>query len=1191
MRYQLLGPVQVIGVDGQVLALSGERERTLLATLALAAGQPVSVSRLIDALWGDHPPATAVNTLQVHVSNLRKKLAGAGGADNLPSVPEGYALRVGPDEIDAAVFARLVDGTTGEPAELASRLADALSLWRGPALADVRSDLLQGEKTRLDELRLFAVERRIDAELQLGHHHEVVGELEAFVHDHPLREEIRRQLMVALYRSGRQADALAVYRAGRVVLAEELGIDPSPELQALEVAILRQDPELTGPVNGVAIAESTTLGSTSVVVVPLPSRLGIKPLAGLIGRDSEKDALSDAWKRVSAGHGREVVLVSGEPGIGKSALAAELAQAAFEQGGCVLLGRCDEDVGAPYRPFQEALSHLVSHADEELVRAHVANHGGELGRMVPALGRRLGQLPPPQTSDPDTERYLLCSAAVGLLEEASRQNPVVLVLDDLHWADKPSLQLLRHIVANTSSVRLLILGTFRDAELSASHPLNETLAGLHREPAGVSTIGLTGLDDSGVITFMESAAGQELDSAGVGLAHQLYRETDGNPFFVAEILRNLSESGDIFVDPTTGRWTAKDAEEPLALPHSVRTVIGTRVARLGEEAIDVLSTASVMGRDFDLDVLAETTKVGEDAIIDLLEDAQRAAVVNELTDSPGRYTFSHALVQHTLYEDLGATRRTRIHQAVGEAIERLYGENNDGRIGELARHFILATRPIDTTKAIAYAQRAGDAALEALAPDEAVHYFSQALELVGTGTHVDQAERIDLLLGLGSAQRQSGIPSFRATLLEAARRARELSDTNRLVAAALANHRGWFSSLGQVDGERVDVIEAALDALPVADSPERARLLATLCAELTYHSPLERRLALAEQAKAMARRLGDRSTFLDVACGCSGAIWVPSTLATELPDLAEALAVARDLDDPVGLFRAAILGYALATRAGRFTLAEERLAIARTTAKQLGQLTLLWIATYGDASYALLRGDTEEAEQLATAAFEMGTASGQPDAFALYGVQIMRTRGEQGRFGELLSLVAAAVDENPSIPTYKAGLAVALLESGDGHGARELVERAAAESFSLPEDSAWLEGIIGYATVVIELHLPAEALQLLQLLAPFRNQVPHTALIPHLPVAMFLGGLAGVLGRFDEGEAYFEEAAELSRRGHMKFAEAHTNMLWGRMLRARNELGDAVRARIVLEHARDSAATNGYALVERRAAAELSALP
>jgi tetratricopeptide (TPR) repeat protein len=237
-----------------------------------------------------------------------------------------------------------------------------------------------------------------------------------------------------------------------------------------------------------------------------------------------------------------------------------------------------------------------------------------------------------------------------------------------------------------------------------------------------------------------------------------------------------------------------------------------------------------------------------------------------------------------------------------------------------------------------------------------------------------------------------------------------------------------------------------------------------------------------------------------------------------------------------------------------------------------------------------LHGNTEEAEQLATAAFELGAASGEPDAFAFYGAQIMRVRVQQGRIGELVSLIADATKQNPSIPSYRSGLAVALLESGDENGARQLVERAEAESFSLPEDIAWLEGILGYATVVNRLYLHAAAAQLFELLAPFRDQIPHSTLTPNSPVATFLGGLAHVLGRFDESEAYFEEAAELSRRGQMQFAKAHTNAAWGRMLRSRNEPGDAHRARRLLEQARDTATTRGYATIERHATAELSTL-
>jgi hypothetical protein len=244
-----------------------------------------------------------------------------------------------------------------------------------------------------------------------------------------------------------------------------------------------------------------------------------------------------------------------------------------------------------------------------------------------------------------------------------------------------------------------------------------------------------------------------------------------------------------------------------------------------------------------------------------------------------------------------------------------------------------------------------------------------------------------------------------------------------------------------------------------------------------------------------------------------------------------------------------------------------------------------------DASHALLRGDTEKAEQLATAAFELGAASGQPDAAGYHNAQIARTRLQQGRTGELGERFLLALEKViPSMPSYRAGLAVTLLESGDENRARQLVDQAAAESFSLPEDFAWLDGMVGYATVVIELHLPAAAEQLSELLAPYRDQVPENQGHPQPPVAMFLGGLASVLQRFNEADAYFQEAAELNRRGQMKFAQAHTNMLWGRMLRTRDEPCDADRARSLLEHARDIAATHGYATIERQARAELSTL-
>ena len=252
------------------------------------------------------------------------------------------------------------------------------------------------------------------------------------------------------------------------------------------------------------------------------------------------------------------------PASARPHLVAEAARNAASAGACVLLGRCQEDLSASYAPFAEALHHYVTNASEEVLRAHVAAHGGELARMVPALRQRLGELPEPTSTDPDTERYLLYGAVVGLLTQASQAQPVVLVLEDLHWSDKPSLQLLRHVVANVESARVLVLGTFRDSELSASHPLTEVLGALRRE-AGVHRIELQGFDDTGVLAFMEALAGHQLGDEVIDLVHAVYRETDGNPFFVGEVLRNLAETGAIAQDDT-GRWSATQDLSEMALP-------------------------------------------------------------------------------------------------------------------------------------------------------------------------------------------------------------------------------------------------------------------------------------------------------------------------------------------------------------------------------------------------------------------------------------------------------------------------------------------------------------------------------------------------------------------------------------------------------------------------------------------------
>ena len=919
--------------------------------------------------------------------------------------------------------------------------------------------------------------------------------------------------------------------------------------------------------------------------VPLPGRLAVRPAVGVVGREAEMAAMSDAFKRVAAGEGREVFLISGEAGLGKTTLVAETSRIAFDAGACVLFGHCEEDLATPYQLFAEALGHYVTHAPEDQLVAHVDGHGSELARLVPALASRLPGVGPSKATDADTERYQLFAAVVGLLVQVSQYQPVVVVLDDLQWADTASLQLLRHVIAADQPMRLLVLGTYRDSELSRSHPLLETLAALHRHH-GVARIELTGLDDTGVVSLMEAAAGYTLDDGAVGLAHAVYRETDGNPFFVTEVLRHLAETGAISQD-ATGRWVAQDTEH-MALPDSVRVVVGARVGRLGHDAERVLALAAVIGRDFDLDVLARAAKTAEDELLDILDAATVAALVRELADTPGHYSFAHALIQHTLYEDLGLTRQARAHRQVAEAYEDLYGDRPGSRVGELARHWFNATQPIDLAKALDYSRQAADAALGALAPGDALRYYAQALDLYAQSENSDPILGIDLAVGLGTAQRQTGDSAFRETLLDAARRAADLGDTERLVAAALANNRGIFSNLITTDAERVEILELTLERLPT-DAPIRALVLATLCTELANASSIERRQALADEALALAEASGDDATIAWVLNHVSWPLDVPPLLEQLLAWSADALRRAEQIGDPLLLFWAAWARHGTALRAGDVDEMDRYLGIVGTLAEQLDQPMLHWQHTYARAHRAQIAGDNDQAETWAVEALQIGTDSGQPDAALYFGLQLGAVNGQRGNQGDPVPLIEQFAATLPEMD-LRGVLAAAHAGMGRLDEARRLLEELAAADFDSPMDQQWLTRMCDYANAAIDCRDPKYAAPLLDILAPWAGQVDMGYVSSGGLVSHIVGGLATALGRYEEADGYYAQAAAFNDRANAKFLGARTNLAWGRMHAERNAPGDAEKARDLLTKAHTAAAAHGYADVEQQAAEALDLL-
>ncbi len=911
--------------------------------------------------------------------------------------------------------------------------------------------------------------------------------------------------------------------------------------------------------------------------VPLPARIE-RPATKFVGRGEELKLIDAAFARVSSASVREFVLVGGEAGLGKSTVAARAARAAFDQGANVLFGHCEEDLVTPYQLFAETLRHYVTHAPEDALRAHVAEHGSELVRLVPALAGRIPDLPPTKATDADSERSLLFAAVVGMLAAASSERPLVLLLDDVQWADKGSLLLLRHLSIIDRPMRLLVLATYRDNELGA---LLDTLAALHRQ-TGVTRIELKGLDSGEVLQCVESIVGGVRDDTALALARAVHGETDGNPFFVTELLRHLTETGVVSQD---GRWTGAGGIDKLALPDSVREVIGARLARLGSECGRVLGLAAIIGRDFDFDLLARATAMKEDALLDVLDSAMEAALIQELSDGVGRYHFAHGLIQHALYEDLGVTRRAKSHRTVAIALDELCGARPGLRIGELARHWCHAPLREDAPKAVAYAYQAGNAALGALAPGDAIDYFAAAAKLIRDQDVSEGDMELDLAIGLGTAQRQTGDPASRETLLAAGKRAAELGDTERLVRAVLANDRGWHSTTGAADAEKIALLECALECLP-AGVPDRALVLGTLCAELAFGSTLDRRRALADEALAIAEAAGDDEIIVRTLNHMAFSLTLPSLLESSLGWTAEALMRAERLGDPMQLYFAAMYRATAAVRAIDITEADRCYAIAGELVRRLGLPPLKWEYGFHMSKRAQLAGDLAEAERLAGEAATIGAGCGQPDAQTFFGVQLAAISWMRGSMGDLAPLLEMMMQANPGLPTIRASLAMAFAQAGRFEDASRILGEFAAAGYALPEDAAWLNGMTEYADAAINCADTNTAPSLYDLLSPWANHFSAAGgLTAEGPVCLYLGGLATVLGRYDDAERHLSLAADLCERHAMKFFAALTNLRRGQLMLHRRLEVDTDAARTLLRNVSDTAAAHGYGAVERLAAA------
>ena len=909
--------------------------------------------------------------------------------------------------------------------------------------------------------------------------------------------------------------------------------------------------------------------------IPLPPKFAAEPPFGLCGRAPEQATIARCWARAKQGN-RQVVLLAGEPGIGKTRLGIDAALIAHREGAVVLFGSCDEDIGLPYRPFVEALRHYLANAPDEILVRHVREHQGELLRMVPELSQRVPDVPPPRVAEPETERFLMFEAVAGLLSVASEHSPVVLILDDLQWAGAPELLLFKHIVRSAMPMHLLIIVTYRDTELSRTHPLASVLADLRRE-TGIERFALRGLDEAGIIAFVTAAAGHDLDPPELAMARAIGQETEGSPLFIAETLRNLSESGAVLREGD--RWVLRAGSHDLGIPQGVKETIGRRLSRLTESTNKTLSLASVIGREFDLGLLEQIAGMPEDAILDAIDEAKAAALVAEVGGEVERYAFTHALVRATLYDELSPARRARLHRRVGAALERLTETRPGQRVDELARHWMAATTIGDSSKAIAYARQAAERALAGLAFEEAANYYEQSLAALQHHDRSGDLLRCDLMIALSDAQRRAGEADYRRAMTEAVTIARSLGDSRRLAMAVLVSARpgGTVANATVVDHELIALFEEALVGLRDEDDEVlRAKILARLSVELLYTVEFDRRHRLSGEALAIARRSGDQSVLAFALYAHAVAINFPSTLAERLALTAEMEALGERSGSIETRWTSAYHRFGALLESGDIVRSEQMLARMRGLIPKLRQPYFNWATSLAGSMLCVMRG-APDAEQQVSAAFELGRAGGQPDAYMLHHAQLFVIRRDQGRYGELVEPLRQFVQAQPHLPVWGATLAGLYCETDELDQARAQVAMLAANGYRLPVDWTWPSAVMSLGQVASDLGDQALAEHFYPQLQKVAGQVGVTAigLICYGSLASPCGLLAACLRRWDEADRYFGEAEAMNERIGARPYLVRTRRAWAAMLIDRNAPGDGARIAALMAAARDTAVEIG----------------
>lgn len=1145
-------------------ALAGRQGREIFAYLALNRGRPVSRDELAVLLWPDRAPRAPEAALNTILARLRRvvghSVLGARGQLALALPPGSWVDLEAAEEAAGRAESLLGEG---RPSEALGQAATGLEIVAAPLLPEVRHAWIDQRRAEVDELRSRMYMATARAGLQLGGSNldDATRAAQCLIEREPFRESGYALLMEVLAARDDVAEALLVYERLRALLRDELGVTPSARVAALHDKLLRAE-------STAALTPSTRPASAEAAerLVPLPDALARNSRRRPVGRELELDLLRQRWSELTR-HNRSVIAISGEPGIGKTMLAAALARAVHRDGAIVLYGQAQEDAIIPYAPLVEALRHYIMHAYDPRRKDTLSIHLGELAWLIPELARRRTERSP-TPGDPRLERARLYQAVAALLAHTASERPVLLVLEDMHCADAETILMVRHLLREVTQQPVLALVTYQDSEVTADHPLCRMLSNVRRD-VGVTRLPLRGLPEQAIFELLANGARPTGE-----FVRSLREHTSGNPFFIEEIVQTLRESGSGL---DRGAFCVG---ELIDLPDGVREVIQNRLRRLEEPTRAALVAAAVLGHEFSLELLQ--SMIGEQSLGYALEQAVRAGLIVPDSRSSERYRFRHTLARQAIYRSVARSTRADLHLQAARALEErrriAYVEP-----AQLAQHLVQSDRSSVADKAIGYLREAASRALATHAYEDAAGHYRRALEVLERHRPRDPVTRCGLLLKLGAVCWQASGPSARVVFEEAVAVARGLEDHSQFAEATLGLGGRFYAPTGP-DEPYIHLLEEALQWIR-DDGALRTRVLGRLAEHIIFVDPA-RAARLSEDAVRTARALNDPVLLATTLLSRHAALLHVEHVDERRRTASEAIDHARRTEErEVEALAHHWLLYDL-LELGDLQGAVGAQARLAELAREIDQPLYRHSALAWQRVIELMMGRFERAAQLAHEAVNLALSKHGEDAnthFIAQQLAVVPYLGGEAWLRPAAESRATGSDPTGSDPLWSAAVCLLRSDSAEPTTANGNCGALAADRLAaLPRTIFWLTTLSWVVEVCVREQDHDRAAVLYELLAPYADRFVQLTFCGSFGcLSRHLGLLAGELGASRQASEHFEEAVRRHAMLGATALEAWARCDYAEALASGRAAGSDRDARAIVER--------GLAAAESCGATRLSA--